>query len=170
VTIGSFLAAAQIQGLLILNNKDYTFRRWHGTLLIIAIVLFVLIFNTLAKHLPLFEGLVLCLHLGGSIAVLVPLWVLGPRGNSHEIWAEFSNFGGWPSSKHSPISQYQKLCALICRAAGLSTLVGLYTPTTAFLGADAAVHMAEGLKDASRNLPRVVMWTSGVNGALESSC
>lgn len=50
--------------------------------------------------------------------------------------------------------------------AGLSTLVGLITPITAFLGADAAVHMAEELRDASRTLPKVMMWTSGVNGAL----
>lgn len=148
VAIGSFLAATQVQGLIVLNNPDYVFERWHGTLLTIAMVLFVFVFNTfLAKHLPLVEGLVLCLHLGGFVAILVPLWVLGPRGNSEQIWTEFSNGGGWPST-------------------GLSTLVGLITPITAFLGADAAVHMAEELRDASRTLPKVMMWTSGVNGAL----
>lgn len=50
--------------------------------------------------------------------------------------------------------------------AGLATLVGLITPVTAFLGADAAVHMAEELKNASKTLPRVMVWTSIVNGAL----
>lgn len=100
VAIGSFLAATQVQGLIVLNNPDYVFERWHGTLLTIAMVLFVFVFNTfLAKHLPLVEGLVLCLHLGGFVAILVPLWVLGPRGNSEQIWTEFSNGGGWPSSK-----------------------------------------------------------------------
>lgn len=100
VAIGSFLAAAQIQGLIVLNNEDYIYQRWHGTLIMIAMVLFVFVFNTfLAKHLPLVEGLVLCLHLGGFFAILVPLWVLGPRGESHQIWTQFSNEGGWPSSK-----------------------------------------------------------------------
>ena len=45
-------------------------------------------------------------------------------------------------------------------------MVGLITPVVAFLGADAAVHMAEELKDASRTLPKVMIWTSVVNGAL----
>lgn len=50
--------------------------------------------------------------------------------------------------------------------AGLATLVGIITPVTAFLGADAAVHMSEELKDASKTLPRVMISTSVVNGAL----
>lgn len=148
VAIGSFLAATQIQGLIVLNNDNYVFQRWHGTLLTIAIVLWIFVFNTfLARHLPLVEGLVLCLYLGGFVCILVPLWVLGPRGDSHAIWTQFDNGGGWSS-------------------VGLSTLVGLITPTTAFLGADAAVHMSEELKDASKTLPRVMMWTSAVNGIL----
>jgi len=148
VAIGSFLAATEIQGLIVLNNSGYVFERWHGTLLTIAIVLFVAFFNTfLAKHLPLVEGMVLCLHVGGFICILVPLWVLGPRGNSHEIWTVFQDGGNWGST-------------------GLATLVGIITPATAFLGADAAVHMAEELRNAGKTLPRVMISTSIVNGAL----
>ncbi|EXJ63331.1 uncharacterized protein A1O5_11652 [Cladophialophora psammophila CBS 110553] len=148
VAIGCFLAATEIQGLIVLNNDSYVYERWHGTLLTIAIVLFIAFFNTfLAKHLPLVEGMVLCLHIGGFICILVPLWVLGPRGNSHEIWTVFQDGGGWGST-------------------GLATLVGIITPATAFLGADAAVHMAEELRNASKTLPRVMLWTSIVNGAL----
>src|SRR5438876_758744 len=99
VAIGSFLAAIEIQGLVVLNNDSYVYERWHGTLLAIAIVLFVAFFNTfLAKHLPLVEAMVLCLHVGGFICILVPLWVLGPRVNSHEIWTVFEDGGGWGSS------------------------------------------------------------------------
>jgi choline transport protein len=148
VAIGSYLAATEIQGLIVLNNDNYVYQRWHGTLLTIAIVAFVALFNTfLAKHLPLVEGIVLCLHIGGFVAILVPLWVLGPRGNSHQIWTQFEDGGNWGSL-------------------GLATLVGLITPTTAILGADAAVHMAEELKDASRTLPRVMIATTITNGVL----
>lgn len=49
---------------------------------------------------------------------------------------------------------------------GLACLVGMLTPTTAFLGADAAVHMAEELKNASKTLPRAMIWTSVVNGGM----
>ena len=58
------------------------------------------------------------------------------------------------------------LARLICAIAGLATLVGMITPVTAFLGADAAVHMGEELKDASKTLPRVMIATSLVNGLL----
>ncbi|RMZ89218.1 hypothetical protein DV736_g3555, partial [Chaetothyriales sp. CBS 134916] len=106
VAIGSFLAATEIQGLIVLNNSDYVYERWHGTLIMIGLVLFVAFFNTfLARHLPLVE-------------------------------------------------------------AGLATLIGFITPATAFLGADAAVHMAEELKNASKTLPRVMIWTSIINGAM----
>jgi len=50
--------------------------------------------------------------------------------------------------------------------AGLASLVGIITPATAFLGADAAVHMAEELRNASKTLPRVMIWTSIANGSL----
>lgn len=44
--------------------------------------------------------------------------------------------------------------------------MGLITPLTSLLGADAAVHMAEELKDAGRILPRAMIWTSAINGVL----
>lgn len=114
----------------------------------IGIVLFIAFFNTfLAKHLPLVEGLVLCLHFAGFIAILVPLWVLGPKTPSHEVWTTFSDEGGWGST-------------------GLATLIGMITPASALIGADASVHMAEELRNASKTLPRVMLWTTIGNGAL----
>lgn len=44
--------------------------------------------------------------------------------------------------------------------------MGLVTPTTSLLGADAAVHMAEELRDASKTLPRVMIWTTALNSIL----
>lgn len=102
--IGCFLAGTQIQGLIVLNNPDYVYERWHGTLLTIAVIFFIAIFNTfLAKHLPLVEGLVLCLHIGGFIAILVPLWVLGPRAESDQVFTTFADEGQWGSRKSSSI-------------------------------------------------------------------
>jgi choline transport protein len=98
--IGCFLAATEIQGLVVLNYDNYVYQRWHGTLMTIAMVLFVAVFNTfLAKHLPLVEGLVLFLHLAGFFAIIVPLWVLGPRSPSNEVWTGFTDQGNWGNSK-----------------------------------------------------------------------
>ena len=71
----SFTVASQVQGLIVLNKSDYVPEAWHAVLLTFATVSIAVIFNTLlAKKLPLVEGLVLILHIGGFFAILIPLW------------------------------------------------------------------------------------------------
>jgi amino acid transporter len=137
-----------IQGLISLNNADYVFKNWHGTLLVIAITAFCIIFNTfLAKKLPMVEGIVLIVHLLGFFAVLIPLWVLAPRNSAKVVFTEFLNLGGWSST-------------------GLAFMVGLLSPIYTLIGADSAVHMSEEIKDASLVLPKAIMWAAGINGSL----
>ena len=144
----AFLAGTMIQGLLVLNYPDYVFEQWHGTLLVIAITAFCIIFNTfLAKRLPMVEGMVLIIHILGFFAVLIPLWVLAPRGDPADVFTTFLNLGGWPTD-------------------GLAFMVGLLSPVYTLIGADSAVHMSEEIKDASIVLPRAIMWAAGVNGSM----
>jgi amino acid transporter len=115
----AFLAGGQIQGLVILNNGSYVPERWHGTLLVIAVATFAILFNTLlARKLPLIEGIVLVLHIFGFFAVFITMWVLGPRSPSKEVFGGFQDNAGWGS-------------------VGLSVLVGQLAPIFALLGADA---------------------------------
>ncbi|KAK0620409.1 amino acid permease [Immersiella caudata] len=144
----AFLVGTMIQGLLVLNNPDYVFKNWHGTLLVVAITAFCIIFNTfLAKKLPMVEGIILIFHVLGFFAVLIPLWVLGPRGDPKQVFTEFLNLGGWQTD-------------------GLSFMVGLLAPVYTLIGADSAVHMAEEIKDASVVLPRAIMTAATVNGSM----
>ena len=47
-----------------------------------AVATFAVFFNTVgAKHLPLFESMILFLHIFGFFAVLIPLWVLAPKAS-----------------------------------------------------------------------------------------
>jgi amino acid transporter len=143
----AYLAGTQIQGLIALNKPDYTFEAWHGTLLVFAVSAFNVIFNTfLAKRLPLIEGIVLVVHIFGFFAILVVLWVMGPRGNTHATFTTFNDYGGW--------NNY-----------GLATLSGLVSVVLPLLGADAAVHMSEEVRDASKTLPRSMIWTTLINGS-----
>ena len=145
---GCFLAGTEIQGLIVLNYPDYVYQNWHGTLLTIAVVLVCAIFNTfLAKRLPLVEGIVLILHIAGFFAILVPLWVLGPRSSSAEVWTTFEDAGGWGNN-------------------GLACLVGIISPVVSMLGSDAATHMSEELRNASKSLPRSMISTAIFNGSL----
>lgn len=144
----AFLAGTIIQGLLVLNDATYNYQRWHGTMLVIAISTFSILFNTfLAKKLPLVEGLVLVLHILGLFAIIIPLWVLAPRNNAKAVFTEFANNGGWSST-------------------GVSVMIGLLTPIVSMLGFDCAVHMSEEVKDAGRTLPRAMMWSVGLNSIL----
>jgi choline transport protein len=121
----AFLAAQEVQGLLILNYPNsYNPLPWILTLMAIAIGCVCGFFNTfLARKLPLVEGCVLILHIMGFFAILIPLWILAPRSTAKQVFTTFQN-NGWSST-------------------GLSTLVGIISPTVSLIGSDAACHMSE---------------------------
>lgn len=96
-------------------------------------------FNTYgAKQLALLEGLILVLHIFGFFAILVPLWVLAPTNPAEKVFTEFSNSGGWPTI-------------------GTACIVGQIAPIYAFAGPDAATHMSEEIRDASKIVPRCMV-------------
>lgn len=88
--------ASLILGLANLGNPSYEIKGWHETLLTMGIVIFCVIFNVLlAVRMPLIETLVLVLHVLGVFVVIIPLWVMAPRGNAHDTILVFVNEGGW---------------------------------------------------------------------------
>jgi amino acid transporter len=95
----AFLSGTILQGLLILNYEDsYTYEGYHGTLLVIAITVFCIIFNVfLAKRLPFVEGVLLVIYIVGFFVIIIPLWVLAPRTDSETVFTKFNNEGGWNS-------------------------------------------------------------------------
>ena len=138
IASGGYLVAVQVQALMILNDPNYVFKRWHGTLLIIAVATLAILFNTFfARKLPLIERLMLVIHVCGFFAILVPLWTLAPEKTPAKIvFTKFDNNGGWPSL-------------------GLSCLVGMTGEVFSFIGSDSAVHMGmyfESISSKSRLL------------------
>ena len=119
----AYLAGTLIQGLIALNNPDYVFERWQGTLLIMAISVIGTFFNTfLAKKLPLVEWVFLFVHIVGLFAVACTLWVWAPRASASDVFLDLVNTGGWPNT-------------------GTAFIVGLYTPIPSMMGFDSVVHM-----------------------------
>ncbi|KAL2424571.1 Choline transport protein [Exophiala dermatitidis] len=143
----AYLGGTIIQGLLVLNYPTYNFQRWHGTLLLYAVVLLAMLFNTyLAKQLPKVEGAVLIVHIVGFFGVLITLVYLAPHGTAHDVFALYLNNGG-----------YDK---------GASFFVGLITTVFAFIGADGAIHMSEEIKNASTVVPYSLVASIGLNGTM----
>lgn len=71
---------------------------------------------------------------------------MGPKGDAYTTFTTFNDYGGWNND-------------------GLATLSGLVAVVLPLLGADAAVHMSEELRDASKTLPRTMLWTTFINGS-----
>lgn len=137
-----------IQGLIALNNENYIFQRWHGTLLTIMIILFSVFFNTfLSVHLSFIEGILLVLHIVGLFVMIIPLWATAIHGRAEEVLLTFTNNGDWPTN-------------------GLSAMIGLAAPIGVFIGYDCSAHMSEELLDASRTMPRAIMWSCATNFAM----
>ncbi|KAK5069184.1 hypothetical protein LTR64_008662 [Lithohypha guttulata] len=144
----AFLVGTIIQGLIALNVPTYVWQNWHGTLLAIAVAVFSIAFNTvLASRLPLTEGLILILHITGFFAIIITLWVMGPRGEPREVILTFTNNGGWATT-------------------GLSSMVGLLAPIAVLVGYDCSAHMAEEIKDAATTLPNAIMASVALNATL----
>lgn len=159
----AFLVGTSLQGLIALCVPTYEAQPWQGTMIVIGVVCFTVIFNTfLAKKLPFVEGLMLMLHIVGLFAIMIPLLVLAPRHNAKAVFTEFTNNGGWPTD-------------------GVSFMVGLNSIVVTLSGFDSTVHMckcnlapwlyyltslAEETKNAAITLPRTIMWSTALNAAL----
>lgn len=158
ITAIAFLIAGAIQGLIALTHPDYDWPRWHSTLLTIAIVLAAVVINIFApRRIPQIEGGLAILRLIGILAIIMVLWILGPKNNPHSAFLQFTNTSGWAT-------------------AGLAFLTGNVVLQITLLGFDSMVHMgesqpvgdfsarsvlthmpAEETKDAIRSMPRSIM-------------
>lgn len=95
----TFLNGTIIQGLIVLNYPDYVFERWHGTLLMFAIILISWVVNVYGiKLLPLLEFVGGICHIAFFLALLIPLVVLSPKSTASEVFVETLNEGGWKSN------------------------------------------------------------------------
>ncbi|KAJ5198661.1 uncharacterized protein N7498_007778 [Penicillium cinerascens] len=143
-----YTVANTLVGVVAINYPHtYTYEPWHVTLLVIAMAIAALIFNTFfAQKLPLIEGIILIVHCFGFFGILIPLWVLSPTVPASEVFGSIEDRGGWGNN-------------------GLSCLVGISGPIFALMGPDSAVHMAEEIQDASRVLPLGMVWTLILNGS-----
>ena len=135
----SFFTSSIIQALIVQGNPEYQPTGWQGTLLMWAVLLMVLLFNTvLGSTLPAIEVLILVIHVLGFFAILIPLLYLSPKGNASDVFTKFLNNGGWNT---------KSLSFFVGLSGNAAALVGkLDFSTTARrlmirAGADGAVHV-----------------------------
>ena len=146
VALDAFLIGSIIQGLITLNNMSYSPARWQGTLLVMASVFAISLFNVFgAKHLPLAEGLFVTIHLFAFFPVIVTLLVLAPKQAAVDVFTGFTDNGaGWPS-------------------VSLAVMVGQVSTMFVVLGSDSVAHMSEEIEDAGIIVPRAMVWSFLLN-------
>ncbi|THV93304.1 amino acid permease [Aureobasidium pullulans] len=143
IALTSFAAGNVILELASIMHPTYTPALWHGTLMTILMAVLAVLVNTVgAKRLPLLEATILFLHIFGFFAVLIPLWVIAPKVSAKEAFTSFANTGGWSS-------------------VGAAVVIGQLTAVGS-LGA----HLAEEVANASYVVPRVMLATVLLNGAM----
>ena len=99
--------------------------QWFPTIFAMALLGFGGFFNIyLATKVPIFESIMLMVHLASWAAIIVTLWTTSPRGQADEVLFTFSNGGLWPN-------------------AGIATLIGVLTPWSSLVGYDSSVHMSK---------------------------
>ena len=123
-----YLAATQIQGLIVMTRPDYDIKAWQTVLLFWASMVFTIFVNTvIGRFLPKFEGFILILHILGFFAILIPLAIFGLHQPASEVFKTFLNTGDWSTQ-------------------GLSFMVGIIGSVYTFTGADGAIHVCDLLK------------------------
>jgi choline transport protein len=148
VATESLFAGTMIQGLLILRYPDYNSKPYQGTLLTWVVMVFNIFINTvLPALLPKFELMIMVLHVGGFIAIITTILCTSTIGTASSVFLTSINNGGWSSQ-------------------GLSYCVGFLGNVATFVGADASVHMAEEVENASLNIPRAIVAGMITNGLI----
>ena len=143
-----YIIATMLQGIVVLAQPEYAPTAWQTMLILRAAMVFAVVVNsTTSRPLASFEGLVLILHLAGFFGVLVPLVYFARHNDPEAVFTMLINTGGW--STHT-----------------LSFFVGFPTVATSLMGADCAVHMSEEIKCASLVVPRALVGSILINGAL----
>jgi choline transport protein len=106
-----------IQASVIVMYPNYSPSNWHGTLMVIAVTLLVWVLNIWgARSMPMFQNIMLIVHVFGFLTIIIVFWVLSPRASAEVTFTEFTNGGGWSSIGLTlMVGQLSSIYACICK-------------------------------------------------------
>lgn len=141
----SNVGASAIQGFAVVASDTYVPKAWHIALLTILLCTTAILFNVhLARRLPGIEAAVFTIYILAFVAFFIILLAMGPRSGAKTMFTQFEDNAEWGSI-------------------GTACFVGISGPVITLIGSDTAVHLAEELKDSSRQLPKAMLSTAAVN-------
>jgi len=113
---GPFLVGTLIQACAIVMYPSYEPTNWQGTLIVIGVTFIVWWLNIWgARIMPIFQNVMLVVHVFGFLAIIIVLWVLSPRASTKTTFTQFKNEGGWNSMGLAlMVGQISAIYACIC--------------------------------------------------------
>jgi choline transport protein len=95
----AFLEGTILQGLIVLNDETYIYKRWHGTLLAWTVLALPLFCNIFARRiLPTLEIIGGIGHFVFFLAIVCTLCILSPRSSAEFVFTETTTgLSGWSS-------------------------------------------------------------------------
>ncbi|KAF7594391.1 hypothetical protein BBP40_009372 [Aspergillus hancockii] len=149
VCISPYFIGTQIQGMVVLSHPEYESHRWHGTLLMWAVVLIPIIINIFARRvLAIIEVAAGIMHIVFLPVTIATFVALAHRNPNSFVWDTFvSGLSGWSNP-------------------GVVYSIGLLGVVTPLSGIDGIIHMSEEVKNAKIVIPRSMIWGTAINGFL----
>ncbi|KAF1992509.1 amino acid transporter [Aulographum hederae CBS 113979] len=148
ITSLTFVLAAQIQGLVVLNWPTYIFERWHTTLMMWLLLLITYIINVWGiRIIPATELFAGICHVLIFLALFVTMLVLGRNASPSFVFTSYINTTGWSN----PV---------------VAWFIGLTPCVWCIIGFDGAIHLSEETIHAAKVIPRIILTTVLLNGTL----
>ena len=139
-----------VLGLVTVLDPSFVPSDWQVTLVVFPFVTVLFVLNVWgAKTWPMMQNVLLIIHFFAFMVVIIIFWILAPTNDAGTVFLSFSNRGGWGTL-------------------GLALQIGQTSAIYAANGSDAAVHVAEETRDASRVVPLAMIWAYLVNGIIAS--
>jgi choline transport protein len=115
---GPYLVGTLIQALIVVGNPDYVGTNWQATLLVIGVTVIVWILNVWGSNaMPMFQNMMLVVHVCGFLSIIIILWTLSPRNTAEVVFTQFTDAGSWNSMGLSlMIGQISAIYACICKS------------------------------------------------------
>lgn len=89
--------------------------------MVIAVTILVWVLNIWgSKFMPVFQNIMLVVHVFGFLAIIIIFWTLSPRATAEVTFTQFSNGGNWSSTGLAlMVGQLSAIYACICTFASI---------------------------------------------------
>ncbi|KAF1985297.1 amino acid transporter [Aulographum hederae CBS 113979] len=129
-----------IQSFVEVTHPDYVWNSWLTWLIYCIFLIGPIVVNLAPRYLPFLNIFGAFWTIAGGIAWAVSFGVMAPKHSTDFVFKTFLNNTGYTSS-------------------GWVFIMSFYSPMYGLYGTDGMMHLVEEMRDASREAPRVIVWS-----------